>query len=75
MEVLGDMDANEIRQKYNELNSELKVAVSHMEYTDRVILIRDAIKDLQRLCNHNNGSFDFTNTDECPYCGKKFRGV
>ena len=46
-----------------------------MEYTDRVILIRDAIKDLQKLCNHNNGSFDFSNTDECPYCGKKFRGA
>ena len=66
------MDINNIKTKYQELNNELKQALSHMERSDRVILIRDAIKDLQKLCPHNNGNYDFSNTEECPYCGKKF---
>ncbi len=67
------MDINNIKTKYQELNNELKQALSRMERSDRVILIRDAIKALQQLCTHNNGSFDFSDTNECPYCGKKFR--
>ena len=67
------MDIETIKIKYRNLNSELKDALSRMEKTDKVILIRDAIKDLQIICPHNNGSFDFSDTDECPYCGKKFR--
>lgn len=67
------MDINNIKIKYQELNNELRQALSRMERSDRVILIRDAIKDLQKLCTHNNGSFDFSDTNECPYCGKKFR--
>lgn len=67
------MDINNIKNRYQELNNELKQALSRMERSDRVILIRDAIKDLQKLCTHNNGSFDFSDTNECPYCGKKFR--
>ena len=62
-----------IKDKYNELNVELKHALSGMERTDKVFIIRDAIKELQAICPHNNGSFDFSDTDECPYCKKKFR--
>jgi len=61
-----------IKVKYEALNKELREAVAHMERTDRVFIIRDAIKDLQKLCPHNNGSYDFSDADECPYCGKKF---
>ena len=67
------MDINNIKVKYDTLYQELKKALSHMERTDRIFIIRDAIKDLQQLCPHNNGSFDFSDTEECPYCGKKFR--
>ena len=67
------MDINNIKVKYETLNKELKQAVSRMEKTDRVFIIREAIKDLQSLCPHNNGNYDFATTDECPYCGKKFR--
>jgi protein-arginine kinase activator protein McsA len=67
------MDTNNIKVKYDALNKELKDAVARMERTDRVFVIRDAIKDLQKLCPHNNGSYDFSDADECPYCGKKFR--
>ena len=66
------MDIENIKEKYIALNSELKQAIAKMERTDRVFVIRSAIKDLQTLCPHNNGSFDFTDTNECPYCGKKF---
>ena len=66
------MDINSIKTKYDNLSKDLKQAVSRMERTDRVFVIRDAIKDLQTLCPHDNGSFDFSTTEYCPYCGKKF---
>ena len=66
------MDINNIKVKYESLNKELKQALSRMEKTDRVFIIKDAIKDLQQLCPHNNGHYDFSNTEECPYCGKHF---
>lgn len=68
------MDITNIKVKYESLNQELKQALSRMERTDRVFIIKDAIKDLQKLCPHNNGSYDFSDTEECPYCGKKFKG-
>ena len=66
------MDITSIKEKHEELNRELRQALSHMEKTDRVFVIRDAIKDLQKLCPHDNGNYDFSNTEECPYCGKHF---
>ena len=66
------MDMDNIKVQYETLNKELKQAVARMERTDRVFIIRDAIKDLQKLCPHNNGSYDFSDAEECPYCGKKF---
>lgn len=68
------MDINEIKTKYEKLNKDLKKALTRMELTDRVFVIRDAIKDLQALCPHSNGNYDFSDTDECPYCGKHFKG-
>ena len=72
MEDFGSMDIDNIKIKYETLNKELKQALSRMEKTDRVFIIKEAIKDLQTLCPHNNGHYDFSNTVECPYCGKKF---
>ena len=66
------MDINRIKKQYEDLNKDLKRALTTMERSDRVFVIRDAIKDLQQLCPHNNGNYDFSTTDECPYCGKKF---
>ena len=67
------MDIDNIKTKYENLSFELKQALARMELTDKVITIREEIRDLQRLCPHNNGNYDFSNTDECPYCGKKFK--
>ena len=66
------MDIDNIKIKYETLNKELKQALSRMEKTDRVFIIKEAIKDLQTLCPHNNGHYEFSNTHECPYCGIKF---
>lgn len=67
------MNIENIKDKYSELSKELKQALSTMQRSDRVFVIRDEIKDLQALCPHNNGSFDFTTTDYCPYCGRRFK--
>ena len=53
------MDINSVKDKYDSLNKELRQALSRMERTDKVLIIREAIKDLQTICPHNNGSFDF----------------
>lgn len=66
------MDIDEIKTSYEDLSEKLKDALSKMELTDKVITIRNEIKDLQKLCPHNNGKYDFAEADECPYCGKKF---
>ena len=68
------MDTNNIKEKYNQLSTELKHALATMARSDRVFIIRDEIKDLQKLCPHSNGSYDFSDANECPYCGKKFKG-
>jgi uncharacterized Zn-finger protein len=68
------MEAIEVKRKYTELSAELKKELSKMQRSDRVITIRDEIKDLQQLCPHNMGNYDFSQSDECPYCGKKFKG-
>lgn len=67
------MDINKIKVEYQTLNTELKQALARMERSDKVFVIREAIQDLQHMCPHDNGSFDFTTTDYCPYCGKRFK--
>ena len=67
------MNTDNIQEKYRQLSAELKQALSVMQRSDRVFVIRDEIKDLQKLCPHTNGAYDFSNADACPYCGKKFK--
>ena len=66
------MDINDIKVKYTNLHHDLKRALATMEKTDAVKVIREQIRELQMACPHDNGEFDFSNTKECPYCGKKF---
>lgn len=68
------MEITDIKTKYNTLSAELRKELTKMERTDKVFIIRDEIKALQALCPHNNGNYDFSDTEECPYCGKKFKG-
>lgn len=67
------MTNNEVKAKYQQLSVDLKDALSHMERSDRVFLIRNEIKQLQEICPHSNGTYDFSDQVNCPYCGKKFR--
>lgn len=67
------MNIDNIKTKYTELNAELKKAISTMQLSDKIFVIKEAIKDLQNVCPHNNGNYDFSTTDECPYCGKHFK--
>ena len=67
------MDINEIKTKYQNLNLDLRRALSTMEKKDSVILIKQQIEELQQLCPHKiNDTYDFSHSDHCPYCGKKF---
>ena len=68
------MEATDIKRKYAELSEELKKEVSKMQRSDRVFTIRDEIRALQALCPHNAGNYDFSQANECPYCGKRFKG-
>lgn len=61
-----------VQADYKVLNNKLKDALSKMELTDKIIAIRDSIKNLQSECPHRNESYDFSHDDECPYCKKKF---
>ena len=67
------MDIEQIGKKYQQLNNDLRHALSTMEKSDKVFIIKNMIKDLQYECPHNNGSFDFSNANKCPYCGKMFK--
>ena len=67
------MEITDIKTKYNALSIELKKALAKMERSDRVFTIRDEIKALQALCPHSNENYDFSKSDECPYCGKHFK--
>lgn len=62
-----------IKEQYNQLNLQLKNALSTMERSDNVFIIREKIKDLQKVCPHSDGNFDYSDQDVCPYCGKKFK--
>ena len=66
------MDIKEIQARYNNLNHDLRAALSTMEKSDSIFVIRQQIKELQALCPHDDGSFDFTTKSSCPFCGKHF---
>lgn len=66
------MDINEIQTKYENLNDNLKRALSTMEKKDTIFIIKKQITALQSVCPHNNGNYDFSNEVQCPYCGKVF---
>ena len=66
------MDIENIQLQYKELSADLRKALSRMERTDKIFAIRHEIKELQNMCPHDNGNYDFSKTEECPYCGKKF---
>lgn len=63
------MNEEQIQSKYQELSQQLRDALATMEYSDKVIVIRDEIKELQNICPHVNKNYALNH--KCPYCGKK----
>jgi len=66
------MIIDNIKEQYNQLSLQLRKALSTMERSDDVSTIREKIKNLQEICPHSDGTFDYSNQDVCPYCGRKF---
>ena len=66
-EDFGNMGIDNIQLRYKELSTDLKKELSRMERTDKIFVIRHEIKELQKICPHSNGNYDFSDTEECPY--------
>ena len=54
------MSIDTIGARYEVLRDDLKRALSTMELSDKIMKIREEIHDLQLICPHNSGSFDFS---------------
>jgi hypothetical protein len=68
------INIDEIIQRHEELNKELRVALSTMEKSDRVKEIRKAIEENQIHCPHMSLEYSWPIIDnKCPYCGYKFK--
>ena len=68
------MTIEEIMEKKRVLDMELQIALSTMERKDTLPLIKQRIEENQQMCPHNNGTYDFSSANGCPYCGKRFKG-
>lgn len=66
------MSIEAVQADYKILDNMLKDALSNMVLTDKIMAIRDSIKNLQSECPHRNAFYDFSQDDECPYCKKRF---
>lgn len=66
------MTTEMIKKQYQELEEELKSALSTMEYSHRIREIREEIFHLQHVCPHKyeDGTFAFNETHRCLFCGK-----
>lgn len=63
------MNGEQIQTKYQELSQQLRDALATMEYSDKIKIIRNEIKELQDMCPHITKNYDLRY--KCPYCGKK----
>lgn len=68
------IDINTIIARHEQLNNELRMALSVMERSDRVKELREAIHENQKQCPHVSleHSWAIVN-NKCPYCGYKFK--
>ena len=67
------MRIDDIIQTREQLNKELRTALSTMERKDTIEKIKLAIIDNQRHCPHASSKYNWEITnDTCPYCGFHF---
>ena len=57
-----------------QLTVELMTALSTMDLKKDIPNIRKEIAELQDMCPHKNSMMDFSHEEECPYCGRRFKG-
>lgn len=58
------MDKEMIKNVHHTLEQKLHFALSRMDRSQDVYILRKKIKELQSLCPHDGES------EVCPYCGK-----
>ena len=67
------MRIDDIILTHEQLNKELRMALSTMERKDTIQKIKLAIIDNQRHCPHTSSKYNWEITnDTCPYCGFHF---
>ena len=67
------MKIEDIINRREELNRELKYALSTMERSDKINDIRLQIIENQKHCPHFDGNYNWAIiNDTCPYCGFHF---
>ena len=66
------IDIDEIIHAKEMLDAELRHALSTMEKKDTILKIRMRMMELQNNCPHFSAKYNWTHTDHCPYCGKKY---
>lgn len=65
------MTIEQIIEKREQLDKQLKVALASMEHKDTIKEIRAAIKANQDACPHFDANYNYAwINDTCPYCGK-----
>ena len=64
------MNIDEIIERRETLNKELRTALSVMERSDKIRELRKQIIENQRKCPHFSNKYDWAIIDDtCPYCG------
>lgn len=67
------MRIDDIIQTREQLNKDLKIALSTMERKDTIEKIKLAIINNQKHCPHTSSKYNWEITnDTCPYCGFHF---
>ena len=67
------MNIDEIIERHEQLDKELKNALSVMERSDKIKSIRMQIVENQRACPHFSEKYNWTIAyGRCPYCGFVF---
>lgn len=66
------MSIKEIIANREQLETDLRLALSSMEKNNNVRIIRAAIQRNQALCPHQDSVYNWARVEgRCPYCGKK----
>ena len=64
------MTIDEIINRHEELEHELKSSLAKMERSDRILEIRKQILENQKQCPHFSDKYNWTIAyGKCPYCG------